>query len=208
MRLVLLGPPGSGKGTQAERICEVYKTPHISTGAMLRELHAKDPELDAKMKSYTDRGELVPDELINGLLSGRLKEADCKGGFLLDGYPRNMAQAKALESIGGVDAAVLIEVDKERIVDRICGRRVCGECGENYHVSFLNGSVCVKCGGELIIRSDDNEATVRHRIEVYDAATRPLMDFYENQGKLIRVDGNGSVDEVFKAVLLALGRKV
>lgn len=208
MKLVLLGAPGSGKGTQAARICEEFNIPHISTGAMLREQHLNNPEHNKELHERVAHGELVPDELINEMVSERIREADCKNGFLFDGYPRTNAQAVYLDSLCPVDAVVRLEVPMDLIMDRICGRRVCSECGENYHISALTAigseDTCPKCGGRITTRKDDNPDTVKRRLEVYAEQTQPLVGYYAAQGKLIEVAADGRPEDITREIFKLL----
>lgn len=208
MNVVLLGPPGAGKGTQAERVAKSCDVPHISTGDMLRDSVAKGTELGKLAKGYMDRGELVPDDVIIGIVKERLLEPDAEKGFILDGFPRTLAQAVALESelssLGRkIDFVVNIEVSDEEVVRRISGRRICRSCGKPYHVEFnppkVEG-VCDACGGQLYRRADDEPAAVRKRLEVYHEQTAPLESFYEQRGLLVSVDGGKSVEEVSKDI--------
>ena len=206
MNIVLLGGPGAGKGTQAAKLVEEFKTPHISTGDMLRAAVAAGTELGKKAKSYMDAGELVPDDVIIGLVIDRLQEPDTDAGFILDGFPRTSAQAVALDAELGklerpLDAALLIDVDPEVIVKRLCSRRMCRDCG--YIGSDADAS-CPKCGGEMYQRDDDNEATVRNRIEVYQKSTSPLIDYYRGSELLVSIDGDRDPDVVFADVKEAL----
>ena len=206
MNIVLLGGPGAGKGTQAAKLVEEFKTPHISTGDMLRAAVAAGTELGKKAKSYMDAGELVPDDVIIGLVIDRLQEPDTDAGFILDGFPRTSAQAVALDAELGklerpLDAAVLIDVDPEVIVKRLCSRRMCRDCG--YIGSDADAS-CPKCGGEMYQRDDDNEATVRNRIEVYQKSTSPLIDYYRGSELLVSIDGDRDPDVFFADVKEAL----
>lgn len=200
-KLVLLGPPGSGKGTQAVKICEEFGIPHISTGQMLREGHLADPELDREMKSIMARGELIPDYLMNEMVKERLRKSDCINGFVLDGFPRTIDQAKFLEENVGVDYAILLDTPEELIEERICGRRVCTVCGGSYHVSILTTNVCPKCGGELGTRADDTPETIRKRFDIYQCLTFPLIEYYTKFSKLVDIDGSGSFEEVTKRVI-------
>ena len=208
MNIVLLGAPGAGKGTQAKMITESYGIPQISTGDILRAAVAKSTELGMKAKTFMDAGELVPDSVVIGLVKDRLGEADTEPGFILDGFPRTVAQAEALDaelaSLGKViGAAVAVDVDPEIIVARLTSRRTCRACGAITSVSA--GDSCSKCGGELYLRDDDNEATVRNRLEVYAHSTAPLVDYYRSKGVLHEIDGDRPVDAVFADVRSALG---
>ena len=174
MYLVFLGAPGAGKGTQATRVCEKYNIPHISTGDILRANIKAGTALGVEAKGYIDKGLLVPDEVVIGLVKQRLQEADCKRGYLLDGFPRTIEQAKALNDFAKISCAINIAVDEKLVVDRIAGRRMC-KCGESYHVSWYDKDTCAKCGEKLYQRDDDKEGTVKSRLEVYNAQTAPLI---------------------------------
>ena len=208
MRLILLGPPGAGKGTQASSIVAEYGITHISTGDIFRHNIKNETELGKKVKSYLDKGQLVPDELTIDLVWDRLSKDDCKKGFLLDGFPRTINQAEALqkglEERGlKLDKVINIDVDKNILVKRLSGRRVCKNCGESYHIDnkpTLKDGVCDKCSGEVIQRADDNEKTVLDRIEVYEKQTFPLIDFYKNLGLILTVDGTLSIEDVFSQI--------
>lgn len=208
MRLILLGPPGAGKGTQASSIVAEYGITHISTGDIFRHNIKNETELGKKVKSYLDKGQLVPDELTIDLVWDRLSKDDCKKGFLLDGFPRTINQAEALqkglEERGlKLDKVINIDVDKNILVKRLSGRRVCKNCGETYHIDnkpTLKDEVCDKCSGEVIQRADDNEKTVLDRIEVYEKQTFPLIDFYKNLGLILTVDGTLSIEDVFSQI--------
>ncbi len=205
MNIILLGAPGAGKGTQASRISEKYGLPHISTGDIFRDNIKRGTEIGLLAKSYTDKGQLVPDEVTCKIVEGRLQEADCKGGYLLDGFPRNLFQAEELDKFSKVDAVINIDVDLSLLMARLCGRRVCKSCGESYHVDFLGGkTVCEKCGGELYQRKDDNEETVGNRLKVYSEQTAPLIRYYKDKDVLIDIDGVGTIDEVFARIAAAL----
>ena len=212
MNLILLGAPGAGKGTQAELLVEKLSIPAISTGNMLREAMANGTELGKKVKQYMDDGLLVPDELILGIVAERVAQPDCQNGFILDGVPRTLAQAEALEEKGvKIDHVVSIEVDDSEIEGRMTGRRVCGKCGASYHVVAnppkMEG-ICDQCGGELIIRKDDAPETVRKRLEVYHASTEVLKDFYGKLGRLRTVNGSQSIEGANEDILKAIGAKV
>ncbi|SFA46393.1 Adenylate kinase [Anoxybacillus pushchinoensis] len=213
MNLVLMGLPGAGKGTQAEKIVEKYKIPHISTGDMFRAAMKEGTELGLKAKSYMDRGDLVPDEVTIGIVRERLSKDDCQNGFLLDGFPRTVAQAEALETLlqqlnRSIDYVINIEVDKNILMERLTGRRICKECGATYHLVFnppAQVGVCDKCGGELYQRADDNEATVANRLEVNIKQSQPLLDFYAAKGYLRNIDGQQHIDQVFADICELLG---
>lgn len=214
MRLILLGPPGSGKGTQGAWLSSKYGIPAISTGDILREAVRRGTELGKKAKSYMDAGELVPDDVIIGLIEERLSESDCAKGFILDGFPRTVPQAEALEELmkrrnWPLDAVLSLEVPDEEIVRRSVNRRVCANCGRVFNLITdpppADGK-CPVCGGEIIQRDDDNEETVRARLRVYNEQTAPLKDYYEKRGKLIRVDGVGSIEEVRSRIEAALAQ--
>lgn len=204
MKLVLLGAPGAGKGTQATRIAEKYGVVHISTGDIFRKNLKEGTPVGLKAKAYIDKGQLVPDEVTCEIVAERLKEADCKKGFMLDGFPRNVMQAKALDEMTDVDLVLNIAVDLDKLMARLTGRRVCSACGESFHVSTFAGKTCTKCGGEVIQRADDTEETVGKRLRVYTEQTQPLIDYYTAKGKLVSVDGMKSIDEVFAEVVKVL----
>jgi adenylate kinase len=213
MNLVLMGLPGAGKGTQAEKIVEKYKIPHISTGDMFRAAIKEGTELGLQAKSYMDRGDLVPDEVTIGIVRERLSKEDCQKGFLLDGFPRTVAQAEALEQLladlnRSIDYVINIEVDKSILMERLTGRRICKECGATYHLVFnppSQAGVCDKCGGELYQRADDNEETVANRLEVNLKQTQPLLDFYQEKGYLRNIDGQQEIEKVFADICELLG---
>ena len=212
MNLILLGAPGAGKGTQAELLVKQLSIPAISTGNMLREAMANGTELGKKAKQYMDEGSLVPDELILGIVADRVAQPDCRNGFILDGVPRTLAQAEALEAKGiQIDHVVSIEDDDKDIEARMTGRRVCAKCGASYHVVAnpprVEG-VCDQCGGELIVRKDDKPETVRHRLEVYHASTEVLKDFYSKLGRLRTINGSQSIQGANADILKAIGAKV
>ena len=212
MNLILLGAPGAGKGTQAELLVKKLSIPAISTGNMLREAIANGTELGKIAKQFMDEGALVPDELILGIIGDRVAQSDCDKGFILDGVPRTLAQAEALEAKGiRIDHVVSIEVDDSVIEGRMTGRRVCGKCGASYHVVAnppkVDG-VCDSCGSELVIRKDDKPETVRKRLEVYHATTEVLKDFYGKLGRLCVVNGDQSIEGANEDILKASGAKV
>ncbi|MEG1757588.1 MAG: adenylate kinase [Oscillospiraceae bacterium] len=208
MRLILLGAPGAGKGTQAEVISERMSIPIISTGNILKEAVRKETPLGVSAKDFMDKGELVPDEVIIGIVRDRLFEDDCKAGFILDGVPRTIAQANALTSLGiEIDKVLDIDVSDEEIVKRLSGRRICSSCGASFHTRFkppIKEGICDKCGQPLIIRSDDEETTVINRLKVYHENTEPLKDYYSKLGKLRVVDGHKDIAETTRLTLAAL----
>ena len=213
MKIIMLGAPGAGKGTQAKMIAAKYGIPHISTGDIFRANIKNGTELGAKAKEYMDKGLLVPDELVVDLVIDRFKEADCEKGYVLDGFPRTIPQAealdKALTAIGeNVDYAINVEVPDENIVNRMGGRRACVGCGATYHVVYSptkEEGKCDTCGGELIIRDDDKPETVQNRLSVYHEQTQPLIDYYTNKGIIAEVDGTVDMNDVFKAIVDILG---
>lgn len=208
MNLILLGAPGAGKGTQAEKISLQYGLPHISTGEILRRNVREQTPLGIKIAAFP-KGTLIPDEIMIDLIKQKLSDDECAEGCLLDGFPRTIAQAIALDAAIKVDGAIVIDTDEPSLIKRITGRRVCRSCGKTYHVDLHDVEKCV-CGGELLIRDDDNEETVIKRLSVYHEQTAPLIRYYGEQGKLFEVDGNGTVDEVFermKKVLDGFGKK-
>ena len=207
MNVILLGAPGAGKGTQAVRIAAAMNIPHISTGDIFRKNIKEKTPVGLKAKSYIDRGQLVPDEVVVEIVQQRIDEDDCKNGFLLDGFPRTIAQAEALDRLTNIDSVINLEVDLDKLVDRITGRRVCEKCGESYHVSTKKDDICEKCGGKLIQRADDTEETVKSRLNVYKNETAPLINFYKNQGVLKNVDGMKSIEEVFEEISKAVKRR-
>ncbi|WP_027410254.1 adenylate kinase [Anoxybacteroides tepidamans] len=213
MNLVLMGLPGAGKGTQAEKIVDKYGIPHISTGDMFRAAIKEGTPLGLQAKAYIDRGDLVPDEVTIGIVRERLSKDDCQKGFLLDGFPRTVAQAEALENMlaelgRSIDYVINIQVDKEILMERLTGRRICKDCGATYHLVFnppARPGVCDKCGGELYQRADDNEETVGNRLEVNMKQTQPLLDFYSAKGYLRNVDGQQPIEVVFADICELLG---
>lgn len=213
LRTILLGPPGAGKGTQAAKIVEKYGVPHISTGDIFRENIKKGTELGKKAQEYMNRGELVPDDLVIEIATTRLLEDDCRNGFLLDGFPRTVYQAEKLDEFlaargSKIDKVLDIAVEKEELITRLTGRRVCKSCGASFHVVNIppkQEGVCDYCGGELIQRADDNLETVTNRIDVYEAQTMPLIDYYEKAGNLVHIDGSTGLENVFADIVSALG---
>ncbi len=213
MRIVLLGAPGAGKGTQAKKLVEKYGIPQISTGDILRKAVADGTPLGKEAKAYMDKGELVPDSVVIGLVKERLTRDDCKKGFILDGFPRNTAQAEVLDKVLEetnipLQVALCVDVDMEILMKRLTGRRTCRQCGQMYNIYFSppqKESVCDKCGGELYQRDDDKEETIRRRLEVYEAQTAPLIEYYKNKGILKTVEGTGDIDEIFANICSILG---
>ncbi len=213
MNLILLGAPGAGKGTQATKIAERYGLRHISTGDIFRANIKNGTKIGLLAKSYIDKGELVPDEVTCEIVRDRLTWDDCKNGYLLDGFPRNLFQAEELNKFAHIDGVVNINIDFNLLMDRLCGRRVCKECGESYHVSTLGGkTTCARCGGELYQRKDDNPETVGSRLKVYEEQTAPLIDYYTKKGIILNVTGTEAPAEVLfeqvKVLLDDLAKKV
>lgn len=210
--LILFGAPGAGKGTQGKSLSERYKIPQISTGDILRSSVKNKTALGLKAKEYMDRGALVPDEIVLGMVVERLKSDDCEKGFILDGFPRNIKQADALETLlgamgKGIDSVIGIDVERKELVRRLSGRRVCRKCGANYHIIFsppLNMGVCDKCGAEIYQRDDDREDTIEARLKVYEQETFPLVDYYGKKKLYRPVNGIGSVDTITESVVRAI----
>ncbi|QLD84700.1 adenylate kinase [Natronomonas halophila] len=202
-KILLLGPPGAGKGTQSSNIVEAYDVDHVTTGDALRA--NKDMETEhGTPREFMEAGELVPDPVVNEIVQAALEDAD---GFVLDGYPRNLSQAEYLDEITDLDLVALLDVDNDELVDRLTGRRVCDECGTNFHVDFAppeEEGVCDECGGELIQRDDDTEETVKERLNVFEENTQPVIDYYEDEGELVRIDGEGTPDEVWEDLKAAI----
>ena len=208
MNLILLGPPGAGKGTQAQMIVDRYYIPQVSTGDILRAAVKEGTLLGKKAKAFMEQGQLVPDEVVIGIIDERLRAADCDPGFILDGFPRTIAQAEALQAIlakigKGIDHIVNVEVDPEELVRRLTGRRTCGNCGAMFHVFFQpprQEGVCDRCGGTLYQRADDKEATIRVRLKEYERQTAPLIEYYSQKGYLRSIHGMGGKDQIFQQI--------
>lgn len=213
MKIVLLGPPGAGKGTQAKLIVQKYNIPHISTGDIFRKNIKEMTPLGIKAKEYIDKGQLVPDELTVEIVKDRIKEDDCKNGFLLDGFPRTVAQADALNDVLAdlgtkLDYVINIKVDENNLIERLSGRRVCPKCGASFHVVFnppkVEG-VCDYCGAEVVQRADDSEETVKNRLSVYNKQTQPLIDYYTKNGLIKNINGEQDINDVFEEICSVLG---
>ncbi|NOY52892.1 MAG: adenylate kinase [Deltaproteobacteria bacterium] len=208
MRLILLGPPGAGKGTQAKKLVEKYGIPQISTGDILREAVKNGTPLGKEAKSYMDKGELVTDAIVVGIIRDRLQEKDCEKGYILDGFPRTVPQAdelkKALSEMGqSIDAVLSIVVANDELIKRLTGRRTCKECGAGYHLLFkppAQEGVCDQCRGPLFQRDDDKEETIKNRLAVYNEQTEPLINYYKNDGALVDIEGTGGIDEIFARI--------
>jgi len=204
MNVIFLGPPGAGKGTQAQRICAALGIPQISTGDILRRAIKEQTKTGLEAKAYIDKGQLVPDSVVIAIVDERLKEADCQKGYILDGFPRTVPQAEALDKIAKIDAVIDLDVADEVLVNRLSGRRVCLKCGATYHVSRLNGETKCTCGEDLVQRADDKPETVLSRLEVYHQQTAPLVEYYTNKGNLHTVDGTMELEAAFEAILKIL----
>ena len=197
MNIILQGAPGAGKGTQASKIADRYGLPHISTGDIFRENIKNQTEIGVLAKSYIDKGQLVPDEVTCKIVEERINRDDCKNGYMLDGFPRTIAQAEALDKITKIDLVINIDVDHSLLMERLCGRRVCKDCGESYHLSRLNSETkCARCGGDLYQRKDDNPETVQSRLDVYNAQTAPLIAYYTERGLIFNVHSDERPPEV------------
>ena len=212
MRIIIMGPPGGGKGTQAEILSERLSVPHISTGAIIREAIRNRTALGIATEEYIAKGQLVPDELVIPMTVERLNEKDCENGYILDGFPRTLAQAEAMkEKDIKLDYALNLVVDDEVIIKRLGGRRECKKCAAPYHIEFnppQNEGICDKCGGSLMQRPDDNPETIKERLSVYHKQTEPLIEFYKNLGNLVNVKGRDKIEDTTAAVLQSLGAKV
>ena len=201
MNIILLGAPGAGKGTQATKIMDKYGMPHISTGDIFRENIKNETPIGLEAKTYIDKGHLVPDDVTCRIVEDRLQKDDCKNGYMLDGFPRTIAQAEMLDKITDLDVVINIDVDFALVMDRLCGRRVCKDCGESYHVSMLNGETkCARCGGDLYQRKDDNPETVESRLQVYSKQTAPLIEYYEKKGLLFNVVSDSTPEATFEKI--------
>lgn len=208
MNLILLGPPGAGKGTQAKMMGDTFKVPQISTGDILRAALKERSPLGFKAKEYMDKGFLVPDEVVVEIIQERLKATDCQNGYILDGFPRTVAQAQALDKVqvgmnSAIDHVISIEVDKGELIKRLTGRRTCRQCGRGYHAIFdppVNKNMCDKCQGELYQRDDDNEDTVRNRLDVYDSQTFPLNQYYKEKNLIRSINGQGGIQQIFDRI--------
>ena len=206
MKLILLGAPGSGKGTQAAYISDKYDLPHISTGDIFRENIKNQTPLGLKVKAIMDGGNFCPDDVTIDLVKDRLSKPDCEKGYLLDGFPRNLLQASALDNFCAPDLVIDLEIDLKKIEHRITGRRSCPKCGNSFHVDFIGDTkVCPDCGETLVVRKDDTVEVVKERLRVYEEQTAPLIDFYKKQGKLVSIDGEKSIEEVFEQIIKVLG---
>lgn len=213
MKIIMLGAPGAGKGTQAKKVAKKYNIPHISTGDIFRANIKEGTELGRRAKEYMDKGELVPDDITIGMLLDRIHKADCKDGFVLDGFPRTIPQAKSLsEALSKlnekIDYAINIDVPDDSIITRMSGRRACLSCGSTYHIKYSapkKENICDNCGSELVIRDDDKPETVKKRLDVYHKQTQPLIDYYDNENILANVDGTKDMEEVFLDIVAVLG---
>ncbi len=202
MNIIFLGPPGAGKGTQAQRVCDELNIPQISTGDILRRAIKEETPVGLKAKAFVESGALVPDEILVEIIKDRLAQDDCSKGYILDGFPRTVPQAEALEKIAKIDVVVELAVDDEALIRRLSGRRVCLKCGATYHVSTLGDrTTCEKCGETLIQRKDDNPETVKNRLDVYHSQTAPLIAFYEGKGLLKTFDGMQDIDAVYASIM-------
>ena len=213
MKIIMLGAPGAGKGTQAKNLADKYGIPHISTGDIFRSNIKAGTELGKKAKSYMDSGQLVPDELTIGLVVDRLQDEDCSKGYILDGFPRTIPQAQQFDDVleklnQKIDYAINIEVPDENIIERMSGRRACPGCGATYHIQYnptKTENVCDRCGSEIVLRDDDQPATVRKRLDVYHEQTQPLIEYYTAKEKLVEIDGTKEIEEIFQLIVETLG---
>lgn len=208
MNIIFLGPPGAGKGTQAQRICSALNIPQISTGDILRRAVKEGTPVGLKAKEFMDAGQLVPDQVIIEIARERMAQEDCKNGYILDGFPRTVPQAEALETIANIDVVIELDVDDQVLINRLSGRRVCLKCGATYHVNHLGGKTeCAVCGEQLVQRKDDSAETVLDRLVAYHKQTAPLVDYYEGKGILRKIDGAQDMDVIFDAIMSTLGAK-
>ncbi len=208
MQIILLGPPGAGKGTQSRTITKKLGIPHISTGDILRQASSQKTPLGLTAKDYMDRGHLVSDDLMINLIKERIKREDCKKGFLLDGFPRTIPQAEALEKISHIDKVIKLKIENEVAIERLSGRRTCKDCNAMYHIIYISPKregICDRCGGKLIIREDDRKEAILERLEVYREETRPLIKYYRKKGLLIIIDGGRAKQEVTEDLLASIG---
>lgn len=205
MNVIFLGPPGAGKGTQAQRVCDALKIPQISTGDILRRAIKDQTKTGLEAKSYIDAGKLVPDEVVIAIVRERLAMDDCKNGYILDGFPRTVPQAEALAGFAAIDAVIDLDVADEALVARLSGRRVCLNCGATYHVSMFSGDTCTKCGNPVIQRDDDKAETVLARLKTYHAQTAPLVEYYQEKGLLHVIDGAQGMEQIYSTILKTLG---
>lgn len=200
MNLIFLGPPGAGKGTQAQMVCEKYSIPHVSTGNMLRAAIAQETKMGLEAKKHMDAGNLVPDEVVIGIVKDRLQEDDCKKGYLLDGFPRTIAQAESLSSFADINISILVDVDDKPLIKRLSSRRTCEDCSATYDLKKVMDGKCPVCSGKMVQRADDAKSTVKNRLKVYHDQTSPLIDYYEGHGLLCKVDGDADIDAIFKVI--------
>jgi len=204
---VIMGPQGSGKGTQAKMISENYKLPHISTGDIFREIRTQDTTLGRKVRELIDNGNLVPDEIVNEMVARRLNQPDCREGYVLDGYPRNILQAKFLDKQKPVLKCIDLEVSEAECIKRMSARRVCSQCKADYNTIYIKPQktgICDKCGGKLVQRDDDKPAAIKQRLETYHKETKPVIDYYEKKGVLLKINGEQAIDKVFADILAGL----
>jgi len=207
MNIIMLGAPGAGKGTQAVRLSETYKIPHISTGDIFRKNIKEETPIGLVAKGFIDKGQLVPDEVTVNIVKQRLLEGDCEKGYILDGFPRTVYQAEELDKITHIDGVINIDIEFSELIDRLTGRRVCSACGESYHIDFLKGkTACGKCGANLIQRKDDNAETISNRLDVYEKQTAPLIDYYKKQEKLINIKSEGGIEAVQEKIKIQLNK--
>lgn len=204
MNIILLGAPGAGKGTQAVKIAEKYKIPHISTGDILRKNIKEGTPVGLKAKSYIDKGALVPDEVVIEIVKDRLEQDDCKNGYLLDGFPRTKPQAQALDEFAVIDIVLNLDINLDILVDRLSGRRVCASCGATYHTSTYSADTCSQCGGKIIQRDDDLPDTIKARLKTYTLQTEPLISYYKEKNLLVDINANTNIETIFEDIVKAL----